>query len=388
MKIIASAFRRNGLALLQKQSVPAATAAVSQRFLNVAARPSDLVGNTPLLDLTRFLEAHGIDNGCKLYGKMESLGPCSSVKDRLGRSMIDEAEKQGLITPGKTTLVEPTSGNTGIALAFIARERGYRCVLTMPETMSLERRMMLMALGCEVVLTPKEKAVPGALAKAQEILAGLGDDGFMLQQFANPANPKVHRETTGPEIWRDTDGTVDLFFSGVGTGGTVTGVTQYIKGSEEFGLPPLNPELKTVAVEPQEQMLLTAARGGDKIGQQGPHMIQGMGAGLIPDVLDLNIVDEVVPVHSQRAMEVCQELWMSGIPVGVSAGAIAAAALEVCARPESANKVAVCIIPSFGERYFTHPMFNDIKEKAANLKKQPLPEPFDNTEFGFPTARG
>jgi cysteine synthase A len=190
-----------------------------RRSLNVAARPSDLVGSTPLLDLTPYLKAHGVDNDSKLYGKMESLGPCSSVKDRLGRSMIDEAEKAGLITPGKTVLVEPTSGNTGIALAFIARERGYHCILTMPETMSLERRMMLLALGCEIVLTPKETAVPGALAKAKEILTTLDGNGYMLQQFENPANPKVHRETTGPEIWKDTDGNVDIFVSGVGTGG-------------------------------------------------------------------------------------------------------------------------------------------------------------------------
>jgi cysteine synthase A len=187
----------------------------------VAARPSDLVGGTPLLDLTLFLTKHGVNNGSKLYGKMESLGPCSSVKDRLGRSMIDEAERQGLITPGKTVLVEPTSGNTGIALAFIARERGYRCILTMPETMSLERRMMLLALGCEVVLTPKETAVAGAIAKAHEILDTRLDpgEGYMLQQFQNPANPKIHRETTGPEIWADTDGTIDILLSGVGTGG-------------------------------------------------------------------------------------------------------------------------------------------------------------------------
>lgn len=205
-----------------------------QRFLRVASRPSDLVGQTPLLDLTKYLTEHGIENGCKLYGKMESLGPCSSVKDRLGRSMIDEAEKAGLITPGKTTLVEPTSGNTGIALAFIARERGYNCILTMPETMSLERRMMLMALGCEVVLTPKEKAVTGALAKANEILEELGDNGFMLQQFANPANPKVHRETTGPEIWEDTDGSIDIFISGVGTGGRLN-LRAYAQGT--FSIP-------------------------------------------------------------------------------------------------------------------------------------------------------
>lgn len=252
----------------------AATTATSIRSLNVASRPSDLVGNTPLLDLGKILEDRGITNGVKLYGKMESLGPCSSVKDRLGRSMIDDAEAKGLITPGKTVLVEPTSGNTGIALAFIARERGYRCILTMPETMSVERRMMLLALGCDVVLTPKETAVPGALAKAQEIVDGLNGDGFMLQQFENPANPKVHRETTGPEIWRDTDGTVDLFVSGVGTGGTVTGVSQYIKGSAEHDCAPLKPDLYTVAVEPMEQMILTAAKGGEKIGEQGPHKIQ------------------------------------------------------------------------------------------------------------------
>jgi cysteine synthase A len=299
----------------------------------------------------------------------------------------------------------------------------------MPETMSLERRMMLMALGCEVVLTPKEKAVSGAIAKAKEIIEELNGDGFMLQQFENPANAKVHRETTGPEIWKDTDGTIDLFFSGVGTGGTyydiyvicfptissadwnvsaqaplineflhyssfyfipgtVTGVSQYIKGCSEFGLPPLKPELKTIAVEPEEQMLLTEKKGGEKRGPQGPHKIQGMGAGIIPDVIDLDLVDEIVAIHSDKAMETCKEMWMMGVPVGVSAGAIAAAALEVCGRPENANKVAVCIVPSFGERYFTHPMFDQIREDAANLKKQPLPEPFDNTEFGFPTARG
>ncbi|KAL7570684.1 hypothetical protein ACA910_014953 [Epithemia clementina (nom. ined.)] len=361
----------------------------SHRGLHVASRPSDLVGNTPLLDLGNMLKSHNITNGCKLYGKMESLGPCSSVKDRLGRSMIDDAEAKGLITPGKTTLVEPTSGNTGIAMAFIARERGYKCILTMPETMSIERRMMLLALGCEVVLTPKETAVPGALVKAKEILAQLGEsNGYMLQQFENPANPKIHRETTGPEIWNDTDGQIDIFVSGVGTGGTVTGVSQYIKGSPEHDCAPLNPKLYTVAVEPQEQMLITAAKGGEKIGPQGPHKIQGMGAGFVPAVLDLNLLDEVVPIHSDEAMQMTNELWMTGLPVGVSSGAIVAAALKVCQRPENANKVAVCIIPSFGERYFTHPMFAPIKEKAESLVKQPLPEPFDNTEYGFATPRG
>lgn len=367
------------------------TSAISRmaaRQVHAASRPSDLIGNTPLLDLDNILKAHGVDNGSKLYGKLESLGPCSSVKDRIGRSMIGEAEQAGLITPGKTVLVEPTSGNTGIALAFIARERGYRCILTMPESMSVERRMMLLALGAEVVLTPKETAVPGALAKAKEILEELKGDGFMLQQFENPNNPKVHRETTGPEIWRDTEGEIDIFVSGIGTGGTITGVSQYIKGSSEHGCPPLNAALKTVAVEPKEQMLITEAKGGQKIGEQGPHKIQGMGAGLIPPVLALDLLDEVVPVHSDEAMKMANELWMIGLPVGASSGAIVHAAVEVCGRPESAGKTAVCIIPSFGERYFTHPMFGEIKAKAESLEKQPLPEPFDNTKYGFATPRG
>ena len=336
-------------------------------------------------DLDVILKQHGVDNGSKLYAKMESMGPCSSVKDRLGRSMIDEAEKQGKIAPGETVLVEPTSGNTGIALAFIARERGYRCILTMPETMSVERRMMLLALGCEVVLTPKETAVKGAIAKAHEILGDLDGKGYMLQQFENPANPKIHRETTGPEIWRDTDGKLDIFVSGIGTGGTLTGVSQYIKGGYE-GFEPLKPDLHTVAVEPMEQMLITEAKGGEKIGPQGPHRIQGMGAGIIPPVLDLNMIDEVVPVHSDWAQSITHDLWMIGLPTGISAGAIVGASLQVL--QNNPGKMAVCIIPSFGERYFSHPMFTEIKEKAEGLSKQPLPEPFDNTEYGFATPRG
>ena len=335
----------------------------SSRSLHVASRPSDLVGHTPLLDLQRILNEHNVTtSGVKLYGKMESMGPCSSVKDRIGRSMIDDAEAKGLITPGKTTLVEPTSGNTGIAMAFVARERGYKCILTMPETMSIERRMMLLALGCDVVLTPKETAVPGALAKAHEILHQLGQgNGFMLQQFENPANPKVHRETTGPEIWKDTDGTIDIFISGVGTGGTVTGVSQFIKGNSEHNCPPLNPNLYTVAVEPMEQMLITAAKGGEKRGPQGPHKIQGMGAGLVPPILALDLLDEVMPISSETAMDMAHALWMTGLPVGVSSGAIVAAAVQVCQRPESTDKTVVCIIPSFGERYFTHPVCNRIQ---------------------------
>lgn len=349
-----------------------------------------MIGNTPLIDLNKILVAQGVDvsNGVRLLGKLESLGPCSSVKDRLGRSLIDDAEAKGLLTPGESVLVEPTSGNTGIALAFIARERGYKCVLTMPETMSVERRMMLLALGAEVVLTPKETAVPGALAKAKEIAEGLGERGVILQQFENEANARVHRETTGPEVWKDTDGGIDVFVSGVGTGGTISGVSQFIKGSEKYDCKPLKPEMKSIAVEPMEQMLITDALGGEKIGEQGPHKIQGMGAGLVPKILDLDILDEVMPVHSDEAVTMANEMWMIGLPVGVSSGAIVSAAAKVCARPETAGKMVVAVIPSFGERYFTHPMFGDIKEKAESLTKQPLPEPFDNTKFGFATERG
>eukprot|EP00586_Coscinodiscus_wailesii_P011492 CAMPEP_0172508188 /NCGR_PEP_ID=MMETSP1066-20121228/210068_1 /TAXON_ID=671091 /ORGANISM="Coscinodiscus wailesii, Strain CCMP2513" /LENGTH=357 /DNA_ID=CAMNT_0013286061 /DNA_START=61 /DNA_END=1134 /DNA_ORIENTATION=+ len=357
--------------------------------MKIASCPSELVGNTPLIDLNRILEQNGVDlsTGVRLVGKLESLGPCSSVKDRLGLSMINEAEKSGVLTPGESVLVEPTSGNTGIALAFLARERGYRCILTMPESMSVERRMMLLALGAEVVLTPKETSVKGALAKAEEIIAGLDGKGVMLNQFNNPANAKMHRETTGPEIWRDTDGAIDILVSGVGTGGTLTGTSQFIKGCDEFGCTPKK-AITTIAVEPKEQMLITAAKGGEKEGPQGPHRIQGMGAGIIPQVLDLDIIDEVVAVHSTDAEKISRDLWMMGLPVGVSSGAIVSAATKVAARPESAGKLIVAIIPSFGERYFTHPMFSEIKKEAEEMKKQPLPEPFDNTLYGFPSARG
>jgi len=350
----------------------------------IATRPSDLVGNTPLLALSSSLVPDALKG--KIIVKMESMGPCSSVKDRLGLSMINAAELDGTLKPGMT-LVEPTSGNTGIALAFIARERGYKLILTMPETMSVERRMMLLALGAEVVLTPKETAVSGAVAKAEEIMEELGERGCMLQQFKNPANPKVHRETTGPEIWADSGENVDVFVSGVGTGGTLTGTSQFFKGYENT--PGVKPDMHVVAVEPQEQMLLTDAMGGEKIGEQGPHKIQGMGAGIIPEVIDLSLVDEVVAIHSDKAMEVASRMWLEeGLPVGVSAGAIVAATLDVMSRPEMVGKTAVAIVPSFGERYFTHPMFEEISQKAHSLKKQPLPEPFDNREYGFETERG
>lgn len=358
--------------------------------LNIAEKPSDLVGNTPLIDLSRILEQNSVDtsNGVRLVGKLESLGPCSSVKDRLGKAMIDNAEKEGKLIPGESVIVEPTSGNTGIALAFLARERGYRCILTMPESMSVERRMMLLALGAEVVLTPKEKSVTGAMAKAQEIIDSLDGKGVMLNQFSNPANAQMHRDTTGPEIWRDTAGKIDILVAGVGTGGTLSGISQFIKGSKEFGCKPKK-NIKTVAVEPKEQMLITEKKGfGEKEGPQGPHRIQGIGAGIIPDVLDLSMVDDVVAIPSSEAEAMTRDLWLIGLPTGASSGANVAAAVKVAARPESAGKMIVVIIPSFGERYFTHPMFAETKKKAEEMKKQPLPEPFDNTEFGFPTARG
>lgn len=356
---------------------------------HIASRPSDLIGGTPLIDLGRILKEKDVDtsSGVRLLGKLESLGPCSSVKDRLGLSMINAAEKEGKIKPGESVLVEPTSGNTGIALAFLARERGYKCILTMPETMSVERRMMLLALGAEVVLTPKETAVKGAIAKAQEIIDGLDGKGIMLDQFSNPANARIHRETTGPEIWRDTAGKIDILVSGVGTGGTVTGISQFIKGSKEFNMK-AHKQIKTIAVEPKEQMLITEAKGGEKEGPQGPHRIQGMGAGIIPKVLDLNIIDEVIAIHSDEAEEMSTSLWMMGLPTGVSAGANVAAAAKVAAREDSKGKTIVCIIPSFGERYFTHPMFSKVKKEAEEMKKQALPEPFDNTQYGFATARG
>lgn len=300
--------------------------------------------------------------------------------------MITAAEESGELKKGMT-IVEPTSGNTGIALAFLARERGYKCILTMPETMSIERRMMLLGLGAEVVLTPKEVAVKGAVAKAEEIMEGLGDEGFMPQQFKNPANAKIHRETTGPEIFESLP-EIGIFVSGVGTGGTVTGTSQYLKGCSKVGEPGVVPNLHVVAVEPREQMLITELRGGEKIGEQGPHRIQGMGAGIVPDVLDADLLDEVVPIASEEAEEMCGRLWLEeGLPVGVSAGAIVSAALKVLERGDKEGP-ALAIIPSFGERYFTHPMWEGVGEKANGLKKQALPEPFDNTDFGFETARG
>ena len=300
------------------------------------------IGDTPLVRLRKLEAAHKVD--AEILAKLEFFNPIASVKDRIGVSMIDALEKAGKLKPG-SIIVEPTSGNTGIALAFVAAQRGYRCILVMPETMSIERRKMLAILGAELVLTPAAEGIRGALAKADEILKTT-KNAVMPQQFENPANPEIHRRTTAEEIWNDTGGKFDIFVAGIGTGGTITGVGQTPK--------PRLPNLKIVAVEPTDSAVLSG-------GQPGPHKIQGIGAGIIPAILDTEIYDEVVTVSNDDAINTAREAArVEGIPVGISSGAALVAALRVAARPESKGKRIVVIIPSFAERYLSTALFEGI----------------------------
>jgi len=305
---------------------------------------TDAIGNTPLVKLNKLTE--GLN--ATVAVKLESMNPLGSVKDRIGISMVREAEKDKLIHPGSTLLVEPTSGNTGIALAFVASARGYRLILTMPETMSLERRNLLSALGAELVLTPGTEGMKGALAKAESLVSE-NSDAFMLQQFNNKANPKIHRETTAEEIWKDTEGKVDIFVAGVGTGGTITGVGQVLKQKK--------PSVKIVAVEPKDSPIITQSLAGQPLKPAG-HKIQGIGAGFIPGVLDLSVIDEVFLVSNDEAFEMGRTLpRVEGILAGISSGATVHAALEIAKRPENEGKLIVTIVASTGERYLSTPLF-------------------------------
>ena len=305
------------------------------------------VGGTPLVRINRM-----IDSDATILAKLECFNPLGSVKDRIGVAMIDAAEREGKISAG-STIVEPTSGNTGIALAFVCAARGYKCVLTMPESMSIERRKVLKALGAELILTPAGGGMPGAIHKAEELLDEY-PGSFMPQQFTNPANPEIHRTTTAEEIWSDTDGQVDILVAGVGTGGTITGVAGALKKR--------NPNLKAIAVEPVQSPVLTQQRNGeDQV--PGPHIIQGIGAGFTPEVLDLDVVDEIVTVEQGQAIEFARRAATEeGLFVGISSGAALRAASDVAARPENASKTIVVILPDFGERYLTSPLFDNITD--------------------------
>lgn len=300
-----------------------------------------LVGHTPLLELKRVEEAHEVS--ARILGKLEYYNPAGSIKDRIAKAMIDDAEAAGILKPG-ATIIEPTSGNTGIGLASIAAARGYQLILTMPETMSVERRNLIKAYGAKIVLTDGAKGMTGAIEKANELAAEI-EGSFIPGQFINPANPAIHKATTGPEIWQDTDGTVDILVAGVGTGGTLTGIGQYLKEQ--------NSEVKLVAVEPSDSPVLSEGRAGS-------HKIQGIGAGFVPEVLDTTLYDEVITVESDDAFAIGREIGREeGVLVGISSGAAVWAALELAKRPENEGKTIVAILPDTGERYLSTPMFAD-----------------------------
>lgn len=322
----------------------------------IARDITQAVGNTPLVRLNRL----GAGLPATVAVKLESMNPLGSVKDRIAVSMIDDAEKLGLIRPGETTLVEPTSGNTGIGLAFVSAARRYELILTMPDTMSLERRKLLAALGAKIVLTPGVQGMKGAIARAEEILSQ-GMNSYMPQQFNNPANPKIHRETTAEEIWRDTAGQVDIFVAGVGTGGTITGVGQVLKTRK--------PSVRVVAIEPADSPVISQHMAGEPL-KPGPHKIQGIGAGFIPAVLDLSIVDEVLTVTNEQAIASARKLHREeGIFAGISSGAAVYAALELAGRVENKGKLIVTVLPSSGERYLSTVLFADgLEEPRAGVQ--------------------
>lgn len=309
--------------------------------MRVYRKITDLIGGTPLLELTSYEKANELN--AKIYAKLEYFNPAGSVKDRIAKAMLDDAEEKGLLKPG-AVIIEPTSGNTGIGLASVAASRGYKVILTMPETMSVERRNLLKAYGAELVLTEGAKGMPGAIAKAKE-LAEQTPNSYIPSQFTNPANPAVHLKTTGPEIWADTDGKVDIFVAGVGTGGTLSGVGAYLKSQ--------NPNVKVVAVEPATSPVLSG-------GKAGPHKIQGIGAGFVPDTLNTDIYDEILPVQNEDAFATGRALARSeGVLVGISSGAAVFAAAQLAKRPENAGEVIVALLPDTGERYLSTPMFAD-----------------------------
>lgn len=310
--------------------------------MSIADNITQLIGNTPLVRLNRVTDGAG----GQVVAKLESFNPANSVKDRLGVAMIDAAEEAGLLSPD-TIILEPTSGNTGIALAMVAAARGYKLVLTMPETMSVERRKVLRGYGAEIVLTPGPEGMPGAIAKAEE-MAKTDQRYFIPQQFENPANAAIHRKTTAEEVWKDTDGKIDFFVSGVGTGGTLTGVAQVIKERK--------PSVQFIAVEPAASPVLSG-------GQKGPHPIQGLGAGFVPAVLDMDLVDEVITVGNDDSINLARRLAREeGLLVGISSGAAVVAALQVARRPENAGKLIVVVLPDFGERYLSTPLFADVAD--------------------------